>query len=201
MSETWRKILQFQEEIRRQRENPAPELNRKVKPETERKRYRRIETKGDIAVRIVTSVLEEIRANSEEICQAPLSEIFYSTENAFNHEWGGVNLWWGNKFGMTKQEMEIVQKYCFIDDRIQKQAENLPTSFIGEDFYSIRANIYEFGKGPGCVVFPIYISSPDYPMKELARQLIDPKRHFTEYIKGVNYWQPPRPDSFRKWEY
>lgn len=196
MSEIWGKIVRYQEEIRRQRENPQ-KLNKIEEPETEWLRNRRIENKKrENAIKIVTSVLEEIRANSREIRQARFSLVYNRTGQ---HDYTSVYLAWGNKHGKTKEEMRILEEYHQIDDKKQKQADRLPVSFIGEDFYQIGTGVYEYLGDPlNSSLPPRYITSPELPIAMLAGQLMNPKHYFTRYVKGVDYWRDP--SRFKQWE-
>ncbi|MEK7109707.1 MAG: hypothetical protein AAB876_00640 [Patescibacteria group bacterium] len=159
-----------------------------TKEEDELIKKRKVENeKGEIASKIVISILEEIRKNSEEVRQARFSEIFRDINDS-----SLFYLRWGNKFGMTSEEKQILKEYTSTDNKKQKQEDKLPVSFIGEDFYSISTSIYKIGKDPINSSCPQFISDPYEPTWELARQLRRPERCFRKYVKGRDYCHPPK---------
>lgn len=189
MSEIWNKIVQHQKEIRRQRARDFEPV-KFVKRETAVEKRRREEReKLNMAIGIVTSILEDIRENSKEIREAHFNTIYTGGREmpgylGFLDGNTYVCLEWGNKYMPTEEEWRILKEYKFADATKQKQGNNLPESFIGEDYYHIGTSIRGISPRE-------FLTGSDLPIALLAEQLINPSHHFREYIKGRDYWRPP----------
>ncbi|HEX7543139.1 MAG TPA: hypothetical protein VF385_03595 [Patescibacteria group bacterium] len=211
MSESWRKIQQFQEEEKRREEakqrqvelgSLASERRSQLREQEEHKSYE-IEHatkwgKIEKAKGIIIPVLQDIINNSQEVRRSRYKDIKVVDDHYLGNLGSDITLRWGNKLDPTKEEMEILEKYRERQEGILGSitGAKLPKEFLREDYNYIEISVSPYHSvGFQRVDWDLdyLIAKPDIIIPICASKLMNSIHKLTKCVKGTDYWRMEEP--------